>query len=304
MNSNERRPDVKPVCSMTGFARQEAAFRDWRVVWELRSVNGKGLDLRWRLPPGFEAVEAEGRRKAAACLSRGNVQLNLQLHRDGGPIGRAINRDVLSAYVAEARRLVSEGHAAPPTADGLLSLKGVMDAADPETPACEPELAQAAIDALEAALDRLTAMRAQEGAAIARVLNLRLDEIEALVRAADQDPSRSAEAIRARLGEQVQLLLGTGVPIEEGRLAQEAALLATRADIREEIDRLTAHLEAGRALLREGGPIGRRLDFLSQEFNRESNTLCAKSNATSLTAIGLQLKLAVDQFREQVQNIE
>ncbi|WP_306302728.1 YicC/YloC family endoribonuclease [Aureimonas frigidaquae] len=295
---------MKPVCSMTGFARQDATFGDWRIVWELRSVNGKGLDLRWRLPPGFEPVEAEARRRAASRLSRGNVQITLQIQRDGGTIGRAINRDVLSAYVAQARLLVSEGHAAPPTADGLLGLKGVLDAGEADTPVCDAPMAQVALDAFDASLEALIAMRAQEGAATAQVLRQRLDEIAALTGEAEEDPSRSAESIRARLTEQVQLLLGTGLHLDEGRLAQEAALLATRADIREEIDRLRAHIEAGRSLLAEGGPIGRRLDFLSQEFNRESNTLCAKSNATSLTAIGLQLKVVVDQFREQVQNIE
>ncbi|UHD44448.1 YicC family protein [Aureimonas altamirensis] len=252
----------KPVASMTGFARAEANHGDWRIVWELRSVNGKSLDVRLRLPAGLESVELDARRRPAAYLTRGNIQMSLQLQRGAVAPQRAINRQALMAYVAEARWLVTEGHASPPTA------------------------------------------RAAEGAEIAAVLLRRLDEMGALATAAEADPARTPDAIRARLRSQVEVLLAATATVDEGRLAQEAALLATRADIREELDRLNAHIAAARALLSEGGAIGRRLDFLSQEFNRESNTLCAKSNAASLTAIGLQLKVVVDQFKEQVQNIE
>ncbi|SHI68336.1 TIGR00255 family protein [Aureimonas altamirensis DSM 21988] len=294
----------KPVASMTGFARAEANHGDWRIVWELRSVNGKSLDVRLRLPAGLESLELDARRKPAASLTRGNIQMSLQLQRGAVAPQRAINRQALMAYVAEARWLVTEGHASPPTADGLLALKGVLDATPDEAPEAEAELASAALETLDNALQALAAARAAEGAEIAGVLLRRLDEMGALAAAAEADPARTPDAIRARLRSQVEVLLAATATVDEGRLAQEAALLATRADIREELDRLNAHIAAARALLSEGGAIGRRLDFLSQEFNRESNTLCAKSNAASLTAIGLQLKVVVDQFKEQVQNIE
>ena len=294
----------KPVASMTGFARAEANHGDWRIVWELRSVNGKSLDIRLRLPAGLESLELDARRKPAAYLTRGNIQMSLQVQRGAAAPQRAINRQALLAYVAEARWLVTEGHASPPTADGLLGLKGVLDATPEEAPEAETELASAALQTLDGALKDLASARAAEGAEIAAVLLRRLDEMDALAAAAEADPARTADAIRARLRSQVEVLLSASAAVDEGRLAQEAALLATRADIREELDRLHAHIAAARALLSEGGAIGRRLDFLSQEFNRESNTLCAKSNAASLTAIGLQLKVVVDQFREQVQNIE
>ncbi len=294
----------KPVASMTGFARAEANHGDWRIVWELRSVNGKGLDVRLRLPTGLESLEFDARRKPASRLTRGNVQMSLQVQRGASPPQRAINRQTLLAYVAEARWLVTEGHASPPTADGLLALKGVLDSTPDEALDAEAELASAALDTLDRALEDLASARAAEGAEIASVLVRRLDEMAGLAAAAEADPARTVNAIRARLRGQVEALLSASAVVDEGRLAQEAALLATRADIREELDRLHAHIAAARALLSEGGAIGRRLDFLSQEFNRESNTLCAKSNAASLTAIGLQLKVVVDQFREQVQNIE
>lgn len=294
----------KPVASMTGFARAEANHGDWRIVWELRSVNGKSLDVRLRLPAGLESLELDARRKPAAYVTRGNIQMSLQLQRGAVAPQRAINRQALMAYVAEARWLVTEGHASPPTADGLLALKGVLDATPDEAPEADAELASAALETLDNALQELATARAAEGAEIAGVLLRRLDEMGALAAAAEADPARTPDAIRAHLRSQVEVLLAATATVDEGRLAQEAALLATRADIREELDRLNAHIAAARALLSEGGAIGRRLDFLSQEFNRESNTLCAKSNAASLTAIGLQLKVVVDQFKEQVQNIE
>lgn len=294
----------KPVASMTGFARAEASHGEWRIVWELRSVNGKNLDIRLRLPPGLEGLEIDARRRPTSYLTRGNVQMSLQVQRGAAAPQRAINRQALMAYVAEARWLVSEGHASPPTADGLLGLKGVLDSASDEAPDAVSELGSSALDILDRALKDLALARSAEGAEIASVLVRRLDEIAALAAAAEADPARTPDAIRARLRGQVEALLSATASVDEGRLAQEAALLATRADIREELDRLHAHIAAARSLLSEGGAIGRRLDFLSQEFNRESNTLCAKSNAASLTAIGLQLKVVVDQFREQVQNIE
>ncbi|SKA28732.1 YicC/YloC family endoribonuclease [Consotaella salsifontis] len=293
------------VASMTGFARFEEQNGDFGFVWEIRSVNGKGLELKTRLPQGFEAVELEMRRVAADRLKRGNVQVSLQLRRDGEQPAFFINQDMLAQLVELSSRLVKEGNATLPSADGLLSIKGVIDVAEnPVDQSVQEARQRAVLKGFGAALDRLVAARLAEGEALKQVLLQRLDAIESLVAAAEADTSRSPEAIRRRLQAQVEMLLGSDERLEAGRLHQEAAVLAAKADVREEIDRLAAHVEAARALLDQGGPIGRRLDFLSQEFNRESNTICSKSNAASLTTIGLELKVIVDQFREQVQNIE
>jgi uncharacterized protein (TIGR00255 family) len=294
-----------PVQSMTGFARHEAVAEGIDFVWELRSVNGKGLDMRLRLPPGFEPIEAALRRLAASRLSRGNIQASLQLRRDAMLPEFVVNEAMLHQVLALSSQLVADGHAAPPSADGILAIKGVVDVAetrpDPETEARRHEAVK---QGFAAGLDALASARESEGEALRTILGQRIDEIASLGDRAERDPARSVEAIRQRLVSQVADLLDSEARLDEARLHQEVALLAARADIREELDRLRAHVEAARSLLAEGGPIGRRLDFLSQEFNRESNTVCSKSNATSLTAIGLELKVVIDQFREQVQNLE
>ena len=294
----------KPVASMTGFARFEAEIHGRLFAWELRSVNGKGLDAKIRLNSGYESLEPEIRKSIARQLARGNLQIGLQAQRPAGEATPSINIAVLMDYVAVSNQLVADGHATSPRADGLLGLRGVIDQlGEATTPPDKAQLDEALL-AFEQALTMLVRAREDEGLQIATVLHSRLDTMEKLVEAAEADQARSPSVIQERLRAQVEALLGTGVGLDEGRLAQEAALLATRADIQEELDRLRAHIAAARTMLAEGGAIGRKLDFLSQEFNRESNTLCAKSNATSLTAIGLQLKVVVDQFREQVQNIE
>lgn len=294
-----------PVASMTGFARFEAAVDDIEFVWELRSVNGKGLDLRLRLPQGMEAIEGEVRRMAGARLSRGNVQLALTLRRtDDAPVF-AVNEAMLAQVLALSDRLIAAGHAVTPTADGILSVKGIIDVAASEVDEQRQADRHAAIVAgLAQALDRLAASRAEEGAALRAILEQRLSELSDLVTRAEADPARTTAAIREKLARQVRDLLETDDGLDPQRLHQEVALLASKADIREEIDRLAAHVASAGILLAEGGPVGRRLDFLSQEFNRESNTICSKSNATSLTAVGIEMKVVVDQFREQVQNIE
>ncbi|MBO0906211.1 YicC/YloC family endoribonuclease [Jiella sonneratiae] len=293
------------VRSMTGFARTEVESAAGSFVWELRAVNGKGLDVRFRLPQGMEHLEPELRRVLAATISRGNLQASLQWRRETGGPSLVVNEAMLQNVLAMSGKLVAEGHAAPPTADGLLSIKGLIDIAEEAPGDGAAEARDAAVLAgFKDALARLEDVRREEGAALAGVLSGRLAEISGLVERAEADPARSVEAIRRRLSEQVSTLMAASEDLDPARLHQEAAILAAKADIREEIDRLAAHLSAASALLAAGGVIGRRLDFLSQEFHRESNTICSKSNAASLTAIGLELKVVVDQFREQVQNIE
>ena len=289
--------------SMTGFARVDARDDGLYVLWELRSVNGKSLDLRFRLPSGYERIEPLARQSIQKRLSRGSVQATLTVTGTATAVQPVVNEPFLEALAVLSRRLEERHGAAPATADGLLAIKGVLELPDPN----EAEEARARIEAtvvraLDAAVDALAQSRAVEGRAIGRVLSSQVDAIEVLTARAEADPSRDPAVIRSRLAEQVSLLLGTG--LDEARLHQEAAILATKADIREEIDRLKTHIASARAMLAEGGPAGRKLDFLGQEFNRESNTLCSKSNAGSVTAIGLELKAVVDQFREQVQNLE
>lgn len=291
--------------SMTGFGRSTAEHEGAAIAWELKSVNGKALEARLRLPPGLERLEQPVRQAIQRRFSRGNIQAGLTVSRAALTAQPVVNEEFLKDLAGLALRLQEQFGTAPATADGLLALRGVLDTPD----TVEDEEARAAFDAavlaaLDAGLDALEAARRDEGVALGRLLLGHLDTVEALTLRAEADPSREPAAIRARLAEQVRLLLDAAAPLDEARLHMEAAFLATRADIREEIDRLKTHVASGRALLAAGGPAGRKLDFLSQEFNRESNTLCSKSNAASVTAIGLDLKAVVDQFREQVQNLE
>jgi uncharacterized protein (TIGR00255 family) len=293
------------LTSMTGFARSAGAGHGYRWTWELRSVNGKGLDIRLRLPPSFEHLDQPARERIGKALQRGNLQVGLSLQRETTASALRVNEALLSQVMDLVRRVGSQIDAAPPTLDGLLSIRGILETVDAEDdPAIAGALAADLLLDLDTALVELVIARDREGAAIGAVLNARMDEIERLTAAAEASPARTVEAIKKKLGDQVAALLDASPALDPDRLHQEAALLATRADIREELDRLAAHVEAARALLAEGGPVGRKLDFLAQEFNRETNTLCAKANDRSLTAIGLDLKAAVDQLREQVQNLE
>ncbi len=292
--------------SMTGFARATGAAGGALFAWEVRSVNGKALDLRLRLPPGFERVEPATRQAVQKRFARGSLQATLTVtHRVGSGPQPVVNEAFLKDLAGLAQRLEKQFGASPASADGLLALRGVLEVPEMAESDEERAAADAAIAAvLDTALAGLETARRTEGEAIGALLAGHVDQIEALAQRAESDPSREPAAIRARLVEQVRLLLDSGTGFDEARLNQEAALLATRADIREELDRLRTHVASARALLAGGGPVGRKLDFLAQEFNRESNTLCAKSNAGAVTAIGLELKAAVDQFREQVQNLE
>jgi uncharacterized protein (TIGR00255 family) len=293
------------LSSMTGFARGHGVSGAYTWTWEIKSVNGKGLDVRLRLPPGWDAIEAAVRARAAERLARGSIQANLTVERGGvAPVVR-INAAVLEAILATTRQLASRIDAAPPSLDGLLSLKGVMEVSDLEENEDERRNAEtAAVTGFGEAVAALSEMRQREGVALARILKSRLDEIAALAHRAENAPGRRVEAIRARLAEQVATLLAQSDRFDPDRLHQEAILLATKADVREELDRLAAHVAQAQQLIDGGGAVGRRLDFLAQELNREANTLCAKANDVELTNIGLELKAAVEQFREQVQNVE
>ena len=294
-----------PLASMTGFARSQGSAGGYHWAWELKSVNGKGLDFRLRLPPGWDAIELPVRASAAKLLARGNVSAMLAVERTGALPTVRVNEKVLAAVLETIRNIAKRVDASPPSLDGILGLKGVIEITEAEESAGERREVETAVAAgFEAALSDLVDARRNEGLALARVLEARLVEIARLTAAAETSPARTPEAIRARLAEQVKSIVGTGEKLDSDHLYQEAILLAAKADVREELDRLQAHVDAARKLLGAGGPVGRKLDFIAQELNRESNTLCAKSNDVSLTAIGLDLKTTVDQFREQVQNLE
>jgi uncharacterized protein (TIGR00255 family) len=257
------------------------------------------------LPSGWDAIEPGVRKAASSVLARGSVFANLTVGREGAPPVVRVNEPVLAAVLATLKSLSGKVEAALPTLDGILSLKGVIEVSEAEENEAERQAAEAAIVAgFDGALANLAAMRRTEGSALGQILLSRLAEIAALIARAEAAPGRKAEAIKARLVEQVAALLETSQRFDPDRLHQEAIMLASKIDIREELDRLVAHVAQGRALIEGGGPIGRKLDFLAQELNRESNTLCAKANDLELTNIGLELKVVVEQFREQVQNLE
>ena len=292
--------------SMTGFARAVGEHDGASIAWEVKSVNGKSVEVRLRLPQGFERLEPAVRQTLQKRFSRGNFQATLTVGRAAGQqVQPVVNEVFLRDLAGLAKRLQDQFGVAPATADGLLSLRGVLDIPESnETEEVRAALDAAILSALETALTGLEQARQSEGEALRSLLSAHIDAIEALTRNAEADPSREPAAIRERIAEQVRLLMDASANLDAVRLHMEAAFLATKADIREEIDRLKTHVVSGRVLLANGGAIGRKLDFLAQEFNRESNTLCSKSNAATVTAIGLELKAVVDQFREQVQNLE
>ena len=257
------------------------------------------------VPPGWDDVELVARKRATELLSRGTIYANLNVKRAGSASSVRVNKDVLDAVVKIAGELTARIDAVAPSIDGLLSIKGVIDVAEPESDEVEDKAARGAITAaFEQALGSLVDMRKREGATLGGILTQRLDEIEKLARRAESAPGRQPEAIRARLAEQIATLLAASDRFDSDRLTQEALMMATKADIREELDRIASHLSQARELIGKGGPVGRRLDFLAQEFNREVNTCCSKSNDLELTNTGLEMKNVVEQFREQVQNLE
>lgn len=294
-----------PLSSMTGFARSHGASGPTGFEWELKSVNAKGFDMRMRLPPGWDDVEQAARKSASQMLSRGTVNASLTVKRTGAQPEVRINEDVLSSVLKVAQQLSQRIDAVAPSIDGLLSIKGVIEIVEPEASEDETSAAKAAVAvAFQDALKSLVEMRDREGATLGDILGLRLDEIEKLAARAEAAPGRKPDAIRARLSEQIAALMETSDRFDADRLHQEALMIAARADIREELDRIASHVAQARDMLKKGGAVGRKLDFLAQEFNREVNTCCSKSGDLELTAIGLEMKSVVEQFREQVQNLE
>ncbi len=293
------------LSSMTGFARSHGASGPYTFDWELKSVNAKGFDLRLRLPPGWDELDAHAKKRAGEALARGTVYANLTLKRANSLAAVRINEDVLASVVKVAGQLAGKLDAVAPSIDGLLAIKGVIEVVEPESDEEEDKTAKmAAAKAFDEALDNLVAMRRREGNTLGQVLSQRMDEIEVLAKRAEASPGRKPEAIRARLAEQVQALLEASERFDADRLNQEALLIAAKADVREELDRIASHISQARELIGKGGPIGRRLDFLAQEFHREVNTCCSKSNDLELTNTGLEMKNVIEQFREQVQNLE
>jgi uncharacterized protein (TIGR00255 family) len=291
------------LSSMTGFARVEGAAGDWSWAVEARSVNGRNLEVRFRGPPGFDSLERMTREAAQARFQRGQMNVSVQARHAEAAGAVAINRDQLERYLAITEELVSAGKATTPDAGGLLALRGVLEAGEPEEDAEGRAAVEAAMAAsIAQALDGLKTSRLAEGAALASVLTGLVDRIDALTAEANAEATAQSPAIRDRFAARLIELLGDAAPAD--RILQEAAVMAAKADVREELDRLASHVGAARALMAEEAAAGRRLDFLTQEFMREANTLCSKSATVRLTATGLALKAAIDQFREQVQNVE
>ena len=292
------------IASMTGFAREAGVSGPSQWAWELKSVNGRGLDVRLRYPPGFDAVGEDARGQVQKAFTRGQCQLNLTITRGATPPRVRLNEEVLSALLDAVGRLKLPPGVEPPSVDGLLAVRGVVEIEDEADAAASAELADALKAGVGRAVAALAEARLAEGRALSGILAGQLEAMARLVAAIETAPARRAEAIRAKLEAQIAALLGAAPALDPDRLHQEAVILATKADVREELDRLTAHIAAARALLRDGGGVGRRLDFLAQEMGRESNTLSAKANDVALSRIGLDLKAVVEQFREQVQNVE
>lgn len=293
------------ISSMTGFGRSEGAGPGYVWAWEARSVNGRGLDVRLRLPPGCEAIEPALREAVAKRFQRGNVSATLTLDRlaTGGRV--RLNEVVFGDVLKAAERAAELSGGARPETAALLAIKGVLEQSDAgEDSDARDEREKALVAGFMQALDKLQAARRAEGEKLAEMVLGQVAEIERLTQAVRQSPSRSVSAIQARIKELVGRITDTDSGFDVERLHQEAVMAATRADVEEELSRLGAHVAAAREILEEPGSVGRKLDFLAQEFNREANTLCSKANAVDVTRLGLALKAVIDQLREQVQNVE
>ena len=292
------------LSGMTGFARREGALGLWTWAVEARSVNGRNLEARYRGPPGFEGLDRAVREAAQARFQRGQINVGLTARRAEAAAPVRINAEQLDWLIAASRPYVASGEVERPSFDGLLALRGVLEQAeDAEDPEARAALEAAMAASLTEALDDLKRARGEEGAALAPVLLAQVDRIEALVTTAEAQAAAQGPALKERFAKRMADLAGDLAGLED-RIVQEAAMLAGKADVREELDRLVAHVASARTLMTGDGASGRRLDFLSQEFMREANTLCSKSAASDLTTTGLELKAIIEQFREQVQNVE
>jgi len=291
---------------MTGFSRAAGAYAMWSWTWEIKSVNAKGLDIRLRLPMGFDSFEPVARTLLSKIYGRGNITVGLILKQTDAASGYRINEEHLQTLVAAAERLKAQlPDAEAPSIDGLLGLRGVIEPIEEDVDEAAREALEASLlSTLEAAAHDMVKVRNEEGARLTTVLNELIGALDSLCTQAQEAASTQEAAIRARMDEQLAAILADASVLDAGRLEQEVALLMTKADIREELDRLAAHIASVRELLDAGGTIGRRLDFLCQELNREANTICSKAHETALTRIGLDMKATIEQFREQVQNIE
>jgi uncharacterized protein (TIGR00255 family) len=292
------------IQSMTGFARIAGQAHGRDFAWELRAVNGRTLDVRFRLPPGFDSLGDEARKLLSGSVSRGTIHVTLQLGAGDARRGSRVNAEALAALAESLAGVRLPAGVGPVTLDGLLAVRGIVEHGEDDALAELEKLHAPLMEAFARARTAFLEARAEEGRALAGILREQIDRIDALSAEIEAHPARGSEAIRARLASQIAALLDASRQFDENRLHQEAALLATRADVREELDRLAAHVASARELIAQGGPVGRRLDFLSQEFGREASTLCAKANDVSLSRIGLELRATVDQLREQVQNVE
>jgi len=294
------------LISMTGFAEARGVQGNLRWRWEAKSVNGRGLDLRFRAPMGYEGLEVGARTLAGERFKRGSLQTVLTVAAEENMRGFRVDPAALADAVRIAKRVADETGLPPGRVDGLLALKGVVVQEENAALDDEARMARdaAMLESLAAAFDFLSRARKTEGAKLEAVIVNQLGEIERLAGQARVLAANQPSALRDRLQAQLKELIAPGTNLPEERIAQEVALLATRADLREELDRLCAHCQEAGALIKASEPAGRKLDFLAQEFNREANTLCAKSSDIQLTHVGLALKAVIDQFREQVQNVE
>jgi uncharacterized protein (TIGR00255 family) len=293
-----------PLSGMTGFGRAEGALGDWTWAVEARSVNGRNMEVRFRGPPGFDGLEKATRDGAQARFQRGQINVSVTAKRLEGAGAIRINLDQVERYLAAGAPFVADGRATAPRLDGLLALRGVIEAdAGGEDPEALAAVEKAMGASVAQALDGLLANRQQEGAALSGVLAGQIDRIETLVGEAEAVAGGQPGVIRDRFAKRMTELVGEAQGVAE-RIVVEAAAMAVKADVREELDRLVGHVDAARLLMAGEGPAGRRLDFLTQEFMREANTLCSKSALPALTTTGLDLKATIEQFREQVQNVE
>ena len=289
---------------MTGFARASGSNGAAGWSWEVKSVNGRALDIRCRLPQGLERLDPAVRSAVSARLRRGNVTVGLRLSQAPEAAALRVNRAWFDELIALAGEYGGRDGIAPPRLDGMFALRGVIETADLSDEAGDAQDDTAMLATLDEALSELVRERQAEGATLAAALTDRIEEITTLTQRAEALAPTRQEALGVRLREQVAALVDAGSTVPEDRLATELALLAVKIDVTEEIDRLKSHCAAAARHLQEGGAVGRKLDFLAQEFNREANTLCSKASHAALTEVGLALKAAIDQFREQAQNVE